>query len=316
MFPAGQREHRQLMRSQLSSKPDLPAILLSVKARDLRKLCNRMHISFSFKSACLLLACEANHLFISELTGMVIFPYILKSRACFLLFGLMKRKAILGRFKAMEKTLNIGIKRGFSTDKLRKIKDPRVKKDQGGHYLNTVNENVKVYFEDFYSFLEKVEENCLDELRDLREKMLTCERKMEETQAYYCARKIVVEVILKNVYGYYGEDSSFAVIMSPWCFGTVVLEKIINYKERLARGEIPDVNLQGSPYKILRYVDEICKGTILDMLRLPPEAFLYKWQYTELLKNFAKVFAGIYENLANILSAVREQHQENSDSLT
>jgi hypothetical protein len=216
----------------------------------------------------------------------------------------------------MEKTLNIGIKRGFSTERLRKIKDPRVKRDQGGFYLHTVNENVKIYFEEFYAFLEKVEENCLDELRDLREKMLSCEKKMQETQAYYCARKIVVEIILKNVYGYYGEDSSFTVIMSPWCFGTVLLEKIINYKERLARGEIPDVNIKESPYQILRYVDEICKRTVLDMLSLPPQALQYKWQYTELLKNFTKVFSGIYENLTNILSVVREQHQENSDSLT
>ena len=215
----------------------------------------------------------------------------------------------------MDKTLSIGIKRGFPHDKLKKIKEPRVKKDESGYYVHTVNENVKVYFEDFYSFLEKVERNCLSELRSLREKMATCDPKMEETHTYYCARKIIVEAILKNVYGYYGDDSSFAVVMSPWCFGTVVLEKIVSYKERLSRGEVPDVNLPKAPYQVLRYVDEICKRTVLDMLGLPPEAFLYKWQYTELLKRFAKVLASIHGNLSNILALVREYHQDSPGGL-
>ncbi len=213
----------------------------------------------------------------------------------------------------MEKTLSIGIKRGFSSEKLKKIKEPKVKKDEGGYYIYTVNEGVKVYFEDFYTFLEGIERRCLSELGSLREKMDRCDPRCEETGAYYCARKIIVEVVLKNVYGYYGDDSTLAVIMTPWCFGTVLLEKIENYKERLSRGELPDVNIPEYPYLVLRYIDEIYKKILLELLELPMEAFSIKWQYAELLKHFAKVLSNIHANLSNILSLVREHRQNSSD---
>lgn len=216
----------------------------------------------------------------------------------------------------MEKTLSIGVKRGFTGEKLERIKEPRVKKDERGYYVYTVNEGVRVYLEDFYSFLEGVEIACLNDLRSLKEKMLHCDPGHDETLAYYSARKIIVELILKNAYGYYGDDSSLAVVMSPWCFGTVVLEKVINYKERLSQGEIPDANLRECPYYVLRYIDEIHKRTILDMLGLSPEAFRYKWQYTELLKSFVKVFSNVHDNLANILALVREYRQESGEQLT
>jgi hypothetical protein len=215
----------------------------------------------------------------------------------------------------MEKVLSIGIKRGFSNEKLKKIKEPKVKEDEGGYYIYTVNENVKVYFEDFYTFLEEVERRGLSELRSLREKIASCDPKCEETSAYYCARKIIVEVILKNLYGYYGDDSTLGVIMSPWCFGTVVLEKVENYKERLSQGELPDVNLPECPYLVLRYIDEIYKETLLEIFELPPEAFSLKWQYAELLKHFARVLSNIHANLSNILSLVQEHRQNSSDQL-
>ncbi|KPL01085.1 MAG: hypothetical protein AMJ91_01675 [candidate division Zixibacteria bacterium SM23_73_3] len=206
----------------------------------------------------------------------------------------------------MEKSLSVGIKRGFAIQKLKKNKEPKVKEDQSGYYIYTVNEGVKVYFEDFYAFLEEVEKRCSSELRSLKEKVEDCDLRCEETRAYYCARKIIVEVILKNVYGYYGDDSSFAVIMTPWCFGTVILEKVENYKERLSRGKLPDVNLPEYPYLVLRYIDEIYKKTLLELLELPPEAFSIKWQYTELLKRFSKVFSDVYANLADIFELVTE----------
>ncbi|MGB2769573.1 MAG: hypothetical protein WBC88_07580, partial [Candidatus Zixiibacteriota bacterium] len=109
----------------------------------------------------------------------------------------------------MEKTLSLGIKRGFSEEKLRKTNEPKVKKDDGGYYLYTVNEGAKVYFEDFYAFLEGVEGKSLKELKGLKEKIECCDAKCEETQAYYYARKIIIEVVLKNAYGYYGDDSTF-----------------------------------------------------------------------------------------------------------
>lgn len=213
----------------------------------------------------------------------------------------------------MEKTLSLGIRRGFSEEKLRKTKEPKVKKDDGGYYLYTVNEGIKVYFEDFYTFLEGVEQRSIEELKDLNKKTGACDPKCEETQAYYYARKIIVEVVLKNVFGYYGDDSTFGVIITPWCFGTVILEKIENYKERLSRGELPDVNLPESPYLVLRYIDEIYKKTILELFELPLEAFSIKWQYTDLLKRFVRGFSNACTNLANILALIKEYDHDPSD---
>jgi hypothetical protein len=155
----------------------------------------------------------------------------------------------------------------------------------------------------------------LSELKGLKEKIERCYEKREETRAYYCARKIIVEVILKNVYGYYGDDSTFGVIMTPWCFGTVVLEKIEVYKERLSRGELPDVNLPENPYLVLRYIDEIYKKTVLDLFELPLEAFSIKWQYTDLLKRLGGLFSDAYGNLADILALIKEYDPDLSDQL-
>ena len=215
----------------------------------------------------------------------------------------------------MEKTLSLGIKRGFSEETLRKTHEPMVKKDTEGYYLHTVNEGAKVYFEDFYAFLEGAEQKSLRELKELKEKIERCHEKCEETRAYCYARKIIVEVVLKNVYGYYGDDSTFGVIMTPWCFGTVILEKIEIYKERLSRGELPDVNLPENPYLVLRYIDEIYKKTVLELFELPLEAFSIKWQYTDLLKRLGGVFSDAYANLADILALIKEYDPDLSDQL-
>ena len=208
----------------------------------------------------------------------------------------------------MEKTLTVGIKRGFPEDKLKKAKEPLVKKDDKGFYIFTVNENLKVYFEDFYAFLEGLERKCLDDLRKTKDKIESCDSRCEETKAFFCARKIIVELVLKNLYGYYGDDSTLGVIMSPWCFGTVVLEKVENYKERLSRGELLDVNLPEYPYLVLRYVDEIYRKTLVELFEFPPEAFSVKWQYTEPLKRYARILSEISINLKNILILVKEEN--------
>jgi len=225
-------------------------------------------------------------------------------------------KNLFSKDQKMEKGLSIGLKRGFPDERLKRIKEPKVKKDERGYYIYTVNEGVKVYFEDYYAFLEKAEKRCLEELKRLKEKMQRCDPKCEETSAYYCARKIIVEVVLKNVYGYYGDDSTLGVIMTPWCFGTVVLEKIEDYKERLSQGELLDVNLPQCSYSVLRYIDEIHKKTLLEIFEFPPEAFSIKWQYTEPLRRYFKVLSQLTTNLTNILLLVQEYNFDSSQQLT
>jgi len=199
------------------------------------------------------------------------------------------------------------IKRGFSPEKLRQVKEPKVHKDETGYYIYTINENAKVYFEDFYAFLEKAEKRCLEERKRLEEKTDECDPQKIETLSYYRARKMIVELILSNVYSFYGDSSSFAVIMSPWCFGTVMLEKVEHHKELLAKGEFHNPEISEDLYFVLKYMDEIFKKTLLEMLDLPEEALKVKWQYTDLLKRYSRLLGGVVSTLEAILTWVKTQ---------
>lgn len=55
-------------------------------------------------------------------------------------------------FKKRRPMLSAGIKRGFPKDRIASLKEPRIKRDEGGYYILTLNENIKVYFEDYYLF--------------------------------------------------------------------------------------------------------------------------------------------------------------------
>jgi hypothetical protein len=190
--------------------------------------------------------------------------------------------------------LSGGIKRGFSPERLSKNLEPKVKKDDGGHYIFTLNENIKVYFEDFYKFLERVEKRATPE-----------HPSRIESLSYYRARKIIVEQLLKQVYQSYSDGETFAAVMSPWCFGTVVLEKIELYRDRIGKGDAQDPNIPDYPYFVLRYIDEIYKKTLLEMFEFPEKAFSVRWQYTELLKRYSKVLSNINTALQNILAMVK-----------
>lgn len=201
--------------------------------------------------------------------------------------------------------LKAGIKRGFSEERLPSIKDSRVKKDEGGYYILTLNENAKVYFEDYYQFLERAEERCFEEKKELDKKIIQCNPKKSECLSYYRAKKLIVDQVLKYIYSYYGDSSDLGVMMTPWCFGTVILEKIEAYKEKLSKGEIHDPNIADFPYFVLKYLDEIYKRTLLDLFEFPEKAFSIRWQYTELLKRYSKVLSNISGALQSILLMVK-----------
>lgn len=203
--------------------------------------------------------------------------------------------------------LSNGLTPGFAEDKVRLLSDPRLGFDEGGHYILSVNENVKVYFVDYYRFLEQVEARCLSEKKVLTAKLAALDPKMSETIAYYRARKVVLDVALKTVYAFYPDSGNLAVVMTPWCFGTVVLERVEIYKERLAKGETTDPNIPDYPFFVLKYVEEIYKRTLLDLFDFPEKAFSMRWQYTELLKRYSKVLSNVTTSLQNILSIVKKE---------
>jgi hypothetical protein len=195
--------------------------------------------------------------------------------------------------------------RGFTLEKLRSTPEPKVHRDAGGYYIQTLSENVKVYFEDYYRFLEKIYTRCQTEIADLEAKVAATPNHCAETLSYYRARLIVTELTMKSARNFYIDGSSFGVVMTPWCFGTVVLEKIEVYRERLARGEINDQHIPEFPYYVVKYIDEIYKKSLLDLFDFPEEAFKMRWQYSELLKRYSKVLTNITQSLNSVLLTIK-----------
>jgi len=192
-------------------------------------------------------------------------------------------------------------KRGFTPERLQELKDPKVARDRRGHYVFTLSENVKVYFDDFYGFLEKSEKRCLQAQRELEEKIRSCPPEKEETLAYLRAKKIVTERLLDSIYRHYREDTNLGFVMSGWCFGTVVLERVEIYRGKISKGQIHDPNIPDYPYFVLRYIDEIYKAVLLHLLEFPEKAFSMRWQYTELLKRYSKVLSKVTASLHNAI---------------
>jgi len=197
--------------------------------------------------------------------------------------------------------LTNGTKRGFTPERLHELKDPKVGRDPRGLYVFTLSEDVKVYFDDFYRFLEKTEKRCLEAIEELEEKIRSSLPEKGETLAYLRAKKIVTERLLDSVYRHYREDTNLGFVMSAWCFGTVVLERVEIYRGKLSKGQIHDPNIPDYPYFVLRYIDEIYKVVLLDLLEFPEKAFSMRWQYTELLKRYSKVLSKVTAGLHNVI---------------
>lgn len=196
-------------------------------------------------------------------------------------------------------------KRGFTEEKLKTIHEPRVKYDGGGFYIMTISENVKVYLEDYYRFLESSYENCMHELTRVETKINGLETGWIESRAYLTAYRIILQLVAKTIRSFYTDGANFGVIMTPWCFGTVLLEKIEAHRDRLAKGQVSDGQLPENPYYVVRYLDEIYKRTLLDLFEFPDEAFRMRWQYSELLKRYSRVLNNITGSLQSVMTLIK-----------
>ncbi|MDF1544638.1 MAG: hypothetical protein P1R58_06000 [bacterium] len=195
--------------------------------------------------------------------------------------------------------------RGFSTKTLAAMNDPRVKQDERGYYIMSLSENSKVHFEDYYHFLELAYYRAQAEKSALVDKIACTPTNHVETISYYRARAVIVDQLTKAVLRFYTDSSTFGVVMTPWCFGTVVLEKIEVYRERISRGEAEDPNIPEYPFYVIRYIDEIYRSTLLDLFDFPESAFQMRWQYSELLKKYSKILTGITGSLQSVLSMIK-----------
>jgi len=195
--------------------------------------------------------------------------------------------------------------RGFTLERLDSVSEPKVHRDSEGFYIYTLSENTKVYFDDYYNFLKNVYIKCIEKSAEIDEKLEMTPGNKSETISFYRAQKIIIEIIRKTAKSFYTDDSTFGVIMTPWCFGTVLLEKVEVYRDRLAKGEINDQDAPEFPYYVIKYIDEIHRKTLLDIFDFPEEAFKMRWQYSELLRRYSKVLANITKSLNSVLNSIK-----------
>lgn len=196
-------------------------------------------------------------------------------------------------------------KRGFSQQRIAELNDPRIRTDERGQYIMSLSENTKVYLDDFYGFLERTYDKAMSERILMDSKIAATDPTQAETISYYRARGVIVDLLMKTIVRFYTDGGTFGVIMTPWCFGTVVLEKIEVYRERLSKGEVSDSNIPEYPYYVIRYIDEIYRATLLELFDFPEKAFQMRWQYSELLKRYSSILSNITSSLQSVLLQIK-----------
>jgi len=201
--------------------------------------------------------------------------------------------------------LDTKFQRGFTPERLAISKEPRIRKDDSGYFVMSLSENNKVYFDDYYRFMEMVYSRSQAERALLDQKIAATPLDSFETVAYYRARGVIVDLVIQTVRRFYTDGANLGVIMTPWCFGTVMLEKVEVYRDRLGKGEVQDANVPEFPYYVIRYIDEIYKTTLLELFDFPEKAFQMRWQYSELLKKYSRILSNITTSLNSVLGMVR-----------
>ena len=202
--------------------------------------------------------------------------------------------------------LDAKFQRGFSQERLASTKEPKVRKDEHGYYIMSLSENAKVYFEDYYGFLRTVYERSKNEKEAIRQKLLVTPQSHTETLAFYRAKGVVIDLLMRTILRFYTDGSNLGVVMTPWCFGTVVLEKVEVYRDRLSKGEVEDPNIPDYPYYVIKYIDEIYRQTLLELFTFPEQAFQMRWQYSELLKRYSKILTDITGSLQSVIHSVKK----------
>jgi len=195
--------------------------------------------------------------------------------------------------------------RGFSPERLASQQEPKVRQDEHGYYVMSLSENVRVYFDDFYNFLSLTYDRAVAARKELDDTIKATPEDHAETLAFYRAKGVIVDLLMRTIRRFYTDGSNLGVVMTPWCFGTVVLEKVEVYRERLTKGEVRDPNITGYTYDVVRYVDEIYKIVLLELFDFPEKAFQMRWQYSEILRRYSGILSDITMRLNSVLATVK-----------
>ncbi|NIP41872.1 MAG: hypothetical protein GWO41_15205 [candidate division Zixibacteria bacterium] len=196
-------------------------------------------------------------------------------------------------------------KRGFPKDRLDKIPEPKIKRDENGWYIVSISEGVKVHIEEYYKFLEKLWNRAALLYEEVQNKLADTPEDSMEAKAFYRSHKLILEIVLGTIKNFYKADDSLGVFMSPWCFGTVVLEKVEQVRDKIKRGESVKHDVGDYPYYVVRYIEETHRKSLLDLFEFPEKAFSMRWQYSELLKRYSKTLTNITTSLQSVLLMVR-----------
>jgi len=197
------------------------------------------------------------------------------------------------------------LKRGFPTERLEGFTEPKIKRDRDGFYIMTLSENVKVYMDEFYSFLEELWKRSESKYREYESKLADTDPARLEAMSYYRSQLLIHKILLKTIRSFYTDGNNLGVIMTPWCFGTVVLEKVESYRDKISSGDIEGEDVGDYSYYVVKYLDETYKSTLLDIFNFPPKAFSMRWQYSELLKRYSKTLTNISSSLQSVLLMIK-----------
>ncbi|MBD3216762.1 MAG: hypothetical protein GF310_00705 [candidate division Zixibacteria bacterium] len=196
-------------------------------------------------------------------------------------------------------------KRGFSEERLDKIPEPKIKRDEKGWYIVSISEGVKVHIGEYYSFLEKLWDRTVPLYQDVQKKIADTPEDSMEAKAFYRSRKLMLEIVLATIKKFYTTNDSLGVFMTPWCFGTVVLEKVEQVRDKIKKGETVKHDVGDYPYYVVKYIEETHRKSLLDLFDFPQKAFSMRWQYSELLKRYSKTLTNITTSLQSVLLMVR-----------
>ena len=183
--------------------------------------------------------------------------------------------------------LTTGKERGLTKDKLATIfQNNIIAKDNNGFFLYTINENKKVYFEQFYRFLEKVEKKCQQELNTVREELDEVDKPGEEKRAYLLAKQAILIILLDRIEFHYTDKTNLESIVSEWCFGTMVYEIVRDVDALFEYNFTFEIDFGKKPALVTDKIEQICRKTLLDIFKFPDRAFDNMWQYMDLVNRF------------------------------
>lgn len=149
--------------------------------------------------------------------------------------------------------LENGTERGFSQYELDQLWDQEIiGQDEEGYYVHSAYENSKVYFEDFYQFLEKIEAKCLSMIESANWSISQEDKRDRITELY--AEKLILLKVLELIRNHYGFYQGLEFIAPPQAFAQYAIWNIESIEEN-----IPQDRLEGNRNvaEVLEKVKEI-----------------------------------------------------------